>query len=77
MWGKIFTPAVCRRELSILGACFLLQFAINIVLIVIYSAPWQEIFTSLGGVVIESVLIYGLIFLLRIAWHIIGYLKQK
>lgn len=77
MLDKIFTPAVCRRELSIFGVCLLLSFIINVVIVVKYAAPWQEIFTSLGGVIIESGLIYGLILLLRIAWCIIGYLKQK
>lgn len=77
MWSKIFPPAVCRRELSIWAVCLLLSFVINLAMIAKYAAPWQEIFTSLGGVVVESLLIYGLIFLLRIAWRIICYLKQK
>lgn len=77
MWSKIFSPAVCRRELSIWAVCLLLSLAVSIFTIIKYTAPWQEIFTSLGSVIIESLLMYGLILLLRIAWRIIGYLKQK
>lgn len=77
MWSKIFSPALCRRELSIWVVCLLLSFVVNLAIIAKYAAPWQEIFTSLGRVVVESLLIYGLVLLLRIAWRIIGYLKQK
>ncbi len=77
MWSKILSPLKIRVEIIIWLICFAVSFIYSLSFIAKYAAPWQEIFTSLGSVVVESLLIYGLVLLLRIAWCIVGYLKQK
>lgn len=77
MWSKILSPLKIRVEITILLVCFVVSFIYSLSFIVKYAAPWQEIFTSLGSVVVESLLTYGLILMLRIAWRIVGCLKQK
>lgn len=77
MWSKILYPLKLRVEITIWLICFVVSLIYCLSIIIKYAAPWQEVFTSLGSVVVESLLIYGLVLLLRIAWRIIGYLKQK
>lgn len=77
MLEKIYSAAHLRRELIVWGVCFVVSFIYNLAIIAKYAAPWHEIFTSLGNVLVKSLLIYGLILLLRIAWYILGYLKHK
>ncbi|MBR6759762.1 MAG: hypothetical protein IKM03_05210 [Alistipes sp.] len=77
MWSKILSPLKIRVEITILLICFAVSFIYSLSFIAKYAAPWQEIFTSLGSVVVESLLIYGLILLLRIAWRIMSHLRHK
>ena len=77
MWSNIFSRAVYLRELSIWLACFMLSFAVSLFIIIKYAAPWQEIFSSLGSVVVESLLMYGLVLILRVAWRLLSYLWRK
>ena len=77
MWSKILSPLKIRVEITIWLICFAVSFVYSLSIIAKYAAPWQEIFTSLGSVVVESLLIYGLVLLLRIAWRIMNFLWRK
>ncbi len=77
MKDTVISAATKRRELLIWLACFVVANIINWVAIVKYQAPWYEIFTQIGYVVVTSLLIYGLLLLLRIAWRIMRRLSGK
>lgn len=72
MKDTIITAAVKRREFFIWLACFVVANIINVVSIIKFQTPWYEIFTQVGYIVVISLLIYGLVLVVRIAWHILS-----
>ena len=77
MKDTIISAAVKRRELKILLVCFILANVVNWVAIIKFGTPWYEIFTQIGYVVVSSLLIYGLLLLVRIAYKILRRLSAK
>lgn len=77
MKDTVISAAVKRRELMIWLACFVVANIINWVVIIRFHAPWYEIFTQIGYVVVTSLLLYGLLLLVRIAWRIVRHLMGK
>lgn len=77
MKDTVITAAVKRRELKIWLACFVVANIINWAAIIKFQAPWYEIFTQIGYVVVTSLLLYGLLLLVRIAWRIVRHLTGK
>lgn len=77
MKDTIITAAVKRRELSILLICFLVANITNWVAIIRFSAPWYEVFTQIGYVVVTTLVIYALIAMVRLAFWLIKYISRK
>ncbi len=77
MKDTIISADVKRRELKIWLACFVVANIINWAAIIKFQTPWYEIFTQMGYVVVSSLLLYGLLLLVRIAWRIIRALLGK
>ncbi len=77
MKDTVISADVKRRELKILLACFLVANIANWVAIIKFHTPWYEIFTQVGYMVVSSLLIYGLVLLVRIAWYIVRRLLKK
>lgn len=77
MKDTIITAAVKRRELSILLICFLAANITNWVAIIRFSAPWYEVFTQIGYVVVTTLVIYALIAMVRLAFWLIKYISRK
>lgn len=77
MKDTIISADVKRRELKIWLACFVVANIINWAAIIKFQTPWYEIFTQMGYVVVSSLLLYGLLLLVRIAWRIIWALLGK
>lgn len=73
MWGKIFSPVVCRREFVIWLLCLVVASVVGIVFAIKYATPWQELLASVGSVIVESLLIYGLVLLFRVVWRLLGF----
>lgn len=55
-----------KRELRILLYCLIFTFLLNIVAIIIYKAPWSEIFTKIGYVFVVTVVLYFLVLFIRL-----------
>ena len=68
----VFTKAAQKREFFIWLACFVVANIVNVVSIIKFQTPWYEIFTQVGYIVVTSLLIYGLVLVVRIAWHILS-----
>ena len=63
----IVIPArTVRRELLVILGCFLASFITNICAVIAYHKPWTEIFTQIGYVVVISVVIYALLWIIRL-----------
>lgn len=77
MKDTIITAEAKRRELWILLGCLIVANVINWCAIIKFERPWYEIFTQVGYVTMTMCVLYGLLLLLRIAWRVIVYLKQK
>lgn len=77
MKDTIITASMKRRELRIWLACFVVANIVNVATIIKYQTPWHEIFTQLGYVVVLSLMLYGLVLVVRIAWHLFGHLLGK
>ena len=50
---------------------------VNVVSIIKFQTPWYEIFTQIGYVVVTSLLIYGLVAVVRLAWYLFAHLLGK
>lgn len=77
MKDTVISAAVKRREFKIWLACFIVANIVNWAAIIKYQTPWYEIFTQIGYVVVSSLLFYGLLLLVRIAYKILRHLSAK
>ena len=77
MKDTVISAAVKRRELKIWLVCFIVANIVNWAAIIKYLTPWYEIFTQIGYVVVSSLLLYGLLLLVRIAYKILRRLSAK
>lgn len=77
MKDTIISAAVKRRELKILLVCFILANVVNWVAIIKFGTPWYEVFTQVGYMTVTTLIIYGLLLLVRIAYHILRRLSAK
>ena len=77
MKDTIITAQAKKRELWILLACFVVANVTNWVAIIRFSAPWYEVFTQIGYIVVTSLVIYALIAVLRIAFKVYKLITRK
>ena len=77
MKDTVISAAVKRRELKIWLVCFIVANIVNWAAIIKYQTPWYEIFTQIGYVVVSSLLLYGLLLLVRIVYKILRRLSAK
>ena len=77
MKDTIITAQAKKRELWILLACFVVANITNWAAIIRFSAPWYEVFTQIGYVVVTSLVIYALIAVLRIAFKVYKLITRK
>ena len=77
MKDTVITARAKKRELWILLACFVVANITNWVAIVRFSAPWYEVFTQIGYVVVTSLVIYALIAFLRITFKVYKLITRK
>ena len=77
MKDTIITARAKKRELWILLACFVVANVTNWVAIIRFSAPWYEVFTQIGYVVVTTLVIYALIAILRIAFKVYKLITRK
>jgi hypothetical protein len=77
MKDTVITARAKKRELWILLACFVVANITNWVAIIRFSAPWYEVFTQIGYVVVTSLVIYALIAVLRIAFKVYKLITRK
>ena len=77
MKDTIITAQCKRRELLIFLGCCVVANITNWVAIIRFSAPWYEVFTQVGYVLITSVVIYALVALVRVAWMVLKHLFSK
>ncbi len=71
MKDTVISARVKRREITIWLVCFAVANIVNWAAIIRFSTPWYEVFTQLGYVTVTSLLLYGLVMLLRIAWYVL------
>ncbi len=77
MKDTVITARAKKRELWILLACFVVANITNWVAIIRFSAPWYEVFTQIGYVVVTTLVIYALIAVLRIAFKVYKLITRK
>lgn len=77
MNDTVITAQAKKRELWILLACFVVANITNWVAIIRFSAPWYEVFTQIGYVVVTTLVIYALIAVLRIAFKVYKLITRK
>ncbi len=71
MKDTVISAHVKRREITIWLVCFAVANIVNWAAIIRFSTPWYEVFTQLGYVTVTSLLLYGLVMLLRMAWYVL------
>ena len=77
MKDTVITARAKKRELWILLVCFVVANITNWVAIIRFSAPWYEVFTQIGYVVVTTLVIYALIAVLRIAFKVYKLITRK
>lgn len=77
MKDTVITAQAKKRELWILLACFVVANITNWVAIIRFSAPWYEVFTQIGYVVVTTLVIYALMAILRIAFKVYKLITRK
>ena len=77
MKDTVITARAKKRELWILLACFVVANITNWVAIIRFSAPWYEVFTQIGYIVVTTLVIYALIAILRIAFKVYKLITRK
>ena len=77
MKDTIITAQAKKRELWILLTCFVVANITNWVAIIRFSAPWYEVFTQIGYIIVTTLVIYALIAVLRIAFKVYKLITRK
>lgn len=72
MKETVITPGMKRRELTIILACFLAAYLMNIIGIVKFHTPAIELLTKIPLVLLVAVLIYGAVVILRILYYLVS-----
>ena len=73
----LITGKAVRRELFILLGCFVAAFCINAGAIIGYGRPAQELFTMIGYVLFITLLVYLLLWIVRLLILAIASLFRK
>ncbi len=66
MKDTVITAKVKRREISLAAGCFLAAFLVNVYAIIRFGTPWTEMFTQIGYVIVLSVIIYAVVWVIRL-----------
>ncbi len=66
MKDTVITAKVKRREILLAAGCLLAAFLVNAFAIIRYGTPWTELFSQLGYVVILAVIIYAVLWAVRL-----------
>lgn len=61
-----------RRELIIIGVCFLAAYLLNIIGIIQHKSPAKELITQLHVVLLIALVFYGIVILLRVLYYLIS-----
>ena len=77
MKDTLITAAMKRRELLILLVCFVVANLVNWFAIIKFDRPWWEVFTQVGYMTVTTLVLYGLVLVLRGAWHLFVRLAGK
>lgn len=70
----IISPKRQRIELIFMIIAFLISFCFNIYAIILFNAPWSELWTQLFRVIFLSAVIYLLTLILRLIYIFFYYL---
>lgn len=73
----IITSLRIKKELTLILACFVVAFLMNIIAIFIYKTPWVEVFTQIGYVVILTISFYILLSLVRLVFSMFRKLIKR
>ena len=60
-----------KKEITIFALVFIFAYLLNVISIIIYKTPWNELYTSLALVLGLTLAIYLLISLIRFLIHIV------
>ena len=66
MKDTVITANVKRREIFLAAGCFLAAFLVNVYAIIRFGTPWTEMFTQIGYVIVLSVIIYAVVWVIRL-----------
>ncbi len=62
----VITGRIVKRELYVLLACFIVGVLTNLGAIIFYHRPFTELFSQIGYVVVFSVILYFLLWIVRL-----------
>ncbi len=65
------------RELWILAACYVIANIVNLIAIVSYNAPWMELLTMQGYVIVLSFFLYLVLGFIRSIYRFIFCKRKK
>ncbi|MDR3309025.1 MAG: hypothetical protein LBS80_03640 [Tannerella sp.] len=72
----IITSQRQKAELRWLAASFGLAFLLNLAAIIIYKTEWSELYTQILWTLALTIVIYALITVVRIAYHLIRHILK-
>jgi len=73
----VISSKVVRRELFVALGCFIAAFCLNVYAIIHYSRPATELFSQIGYVVVCAVVIYLLLWLVRLIILLVRQIVKK
>ena len=77
MKDLVITSKALKRELFVLLGCFLASFCLNIYAVLHYSRPASELVSQIGYVLVCTVVIYILLWLLRLIILLVRQIVKK
>lgn len=66
------TSLTARRELIILLVCFAGSFILHVAGIILHHAPVRELVTKLYAVLLVTLILYGVVIILRVLYYLIS-----
>lgn len=71
------SAAVKKKELIIFLFCFLGAYVLNVIGIIQHQSPAKELITQLHVVLLVALVIYGIVVVLRILYHLVSRLWNR
>lgn len=77
MKDSVITARRKKKELIVLLCCFVIANILNLYAIIAYKTEFRELFTSLGYVLLFTIVLYAFLIIVRLVFYLVIRMMKK